>query len=104
MKKIDNLLIELSACHAAIKWAKNKSWLEIYSTCNRVDWLLWLFARTNSESLKELALAKGHCANTVRYLMLDKRSVRAVDIAIAFGEGNATLKELNAAYAAAYAA
>jgi hypothetical protein len=33
----------------------------------------------------------------------DDRSIKAVDTAIAFGEGTATREELDAAYAAAYA-
>jgi hypothetical protein len=45
-----------------------------------------------------LTLAKGHCANTVRHLMMDDRSIKAVDTAIAFGEGRATESELNIAY------
>jgi hypothetical protein len=42
-----------------------------------------------------LTLTKGHCANTVRHLMKDKRSRDAVDAAIAYGEGKITREELN---------
>ena len=53
------------------------------------------------KNLRELTLAKGHCANTVRHLMKDQRSIDAVDAAIAFGEGKITKEELlkYAAYA-----
>jgi len=98
------LLIKLDACDDAIKWASDKKWEEIYNTCHRGDWLLWLFKKTNPDDLQLLTLAKGHCANTVRHLMKDERSVNAVDTAISFGEGKATREELDAAYAAAYAA
>ena len=99
------LLIELNACESAREWAEGKTWAEAYNTCYRGDWLLWLFARTNPDDLQRLTLAKGHCANTVRHLMKDERSIKAVDIAIAFGEGRATIEELKVAYAAAaYAA
>jgi len=54
---------------------------------------LWLHQRTNKEDLKVRTLAKGHCANTVRHLMKDERSLKAVDTAIAYGEGRIT-KEL----------
>jgi hypothetical protein len=116
MKTINNLLSELKACDDAVKWAKDKSWEEIYTTCHRGDWLLWLFKKTNSDDLQLLTLAKGHVANTVRHLMKNERSIKAVDTAIAFGEGKITRAELNAAasaasasyasasYAAAYAA
>jgi hypothetical protein len=51
-----------------------------------------------------ITLAKGLCANTVRHLMKDDRSIKAVDVAIAFGRDEATLDELDSAYAAAAAA
>jgi len=98
------LLIKLDACEEAMEWAANKTWEEIYNTCHRGDWLLWLHFRTNKEDLKIRTLAKGHCANTVRHLMHDERSLKAVDTAIAFGEGRATSDELKAAAAAVFAA
>ena len=101
------LLNKLKACQEAMEWAGDKSWQEIYNTCHRGDWLLWLFKRTNPDDLKLLTLAKGHCANTVRHLMKDERSLKAVDAAIAFGEGKISRDELDAAAAsdgAAYAA
>ena len=91
------LLNKLNACKDAREWAGDKSWQEIYNTCHRGDWLLWLFKRTNPDDLKLLTLAKGHCANTVRHLMKDERSLKAVDAAIAFGEGKISRDELDAA-------
>jgi len=96
------LLIELSACEEATEWAADKSWEDVYNTCHRGDWLLWLFKKTNPDDLQLLTLAKGHCANTVRHLMTDERSIKAVDAAIAFGEGKISKEELDAtAWAAA---
>lgn len=97
------LLIKLRACADASEWAGDKTIEEIVNTCHRGDWLLWLAKRVDI-GLRPLTLAKGHCANTVRHLMKDERSVKAVDTAIAFGEGKATRKELDAAAAAAEAA
>jgi subtilisin family serine protease len=91
------------ACEPAVEWAENKTIEEVVATCHRGDWFLWL-AKKCDIGLQPLTLAKGHCANTVRHLMNDERSIRAVDIAIAFGEGKATREELAAAAAAAYAA
>ena len=98
-------LQSVEACEPAVEWAENKKIEEVVATCHRGDWLLWL-AKKCDIGLQPLTLAKGHCANTVRHLMNDERSIRAVDIAIAFGEGKATREELAdaAAYAAAYAA
>jgi hypothetical protein len=98
------LLIKLNACDEAIEWAGDRTIEEIVKDCDRGDWLLWLAKKIDIE-LQPLTLAKGHCANTVRDLMKNERSIEAVDMAIAFGEGRATMEELNnAANAAADAA
>ena len=102
MKKLE--FIDLEACEEAADWASGKTWKKVYTTCHRGDWLLWLFAKTNPNDLRELTLAKGHCANTVRHLMKDERSIAAVDAAIAFGDGKITKEELDAAANNTYAA
>ena len=97
-------LESIGACDDAIEWANGKSWKEVYHSCHRGDWLLWLYRRSKGYDLKKIALAKGLCANTVRHLMNDERSVKAVDAAISYGQGNLTKHELDAAADAAYAA
>jgi hypothetical protein len=104
MKILKEFLLEHKACDPGFKFAKDLTLEEFLNTCERGDWILWLFARINPNSLRELTLAKGHCANTVRNEMKDERSLKAVDIAIAFGEGKATKQELDAAADAADAA
>jgi hypothetical protein len=99
-----DLLIKLNACQDAKDWAADKDWKEIFETCHRGDWFLWLFKKTNPNDLQLLTLAKGHCANTVRDLMKDERSIKAIDVAIAFGESKASREELDAAAYAARAA
>jgi hypothetical protein len=96
-------LKSINACSNAIEWAESKTIEEVVATCHRGDWLLWLASKCDI-GLQPLTLAKGHCANTVRHLMEDDRSIKAVDTAIAFGEGRATREELSAVYAAARAA
>jgi hypothetical protein len=98
------LLKKLNACKDAREWAGDKSWEEIYNICHRGDWLLWLFKKTNPNDLQLLTLSKGHCANTVRHLMTDERSINAVDVAIAFGEGKASREEIDASAASATSA
>ena len=98
---IDQLLTKLNACREAQDWAKGKTFVEVYNTCYRGDWLCWLFSRTNPEDIQLLTLVKGYQANTVRHLMTDKRSLKAIDTAISFGEGRATSKELGKAADAA---
>ena len=104
MNTMDQLLNKLDACEEARNWAQGKTFEEVYTTCHRGDWLNWLFAKTNPEDVQLLTLVKGHQANTVRHLMKDERSLKAIDTAIAFGEGRATREELNNAAAAAFAA
>jgi hypothetical protein len=108
IQKMKNLLIELNACKEAREWAGDKTAEQIINECYRGDWLLWLAQRVDVD-FQLLTLAKGKCANTVRHLMKDERSIKAVDTAIAFGEGKADRNELAAAanaaaYTAAYAA
>lgn len=101
MEKLKELLEKLDACHQAKEWAEGKTIEEVWATCHRGDWMLWLFRRTNPDDTRLLMLAKGHCANTVRHLMKDERSTKAVDAAIAFGNGEINQEELKAAYVAA---
>jgi hypothetical protein len=93
-------LKELNACDEAMEWVGDRTIEEAVNDCHRGDWLLWLGQKIEIDHQK-LTLAKGHCANTVRHLMKDKRSVNAVDAAIAYGEGKIGKEELIAAYAAA---
>jgi len=104
MKTFKEYLHSVDACEPAIDLAGDKPIEQIVAECHRGDWLLWLAKKCGVE-LQPLTLAKGHCANTVRHLMTDERSLKAVDVAIAFGEGKATREELDdAADAAADAA
>jgi hypothetical protein len=107
MDNIDGLLSKLGACKAAREFAEGKSFEEIYKTCHRGDWLLWLFKKTMDDTevdLRKLTRVKALCALTVRHLMKDERSIKACEISLLFSEGKATRIELNDAYAAAYAA
>lgn len=92
---------------------KHKAWKKLYlfaedmtleeflEKCERGDWILWLFAEMNPDSERERVLTVGHCVDTARHLMKDKRSRDAVDAAIAFGEGKISREELDVARAAA---
>jgi len=106
MKEITlkEFLIKNNACKDGFDFAKNLTLKQFLNTCQRGDWILWLFAKTNPNSLRELTLAKEHCANTVRQLMEYERSTKAVDVAISFGKVKATIEELDNVAASAYAA
>jgi hypothetical protein len=100
MKKFQDLLKELHACSDACEWAGEMTIEEVVEKCHRGDWLLWLAKRANVDDRK-LILAKGHCANTFRYLMKDQRNIAAVDAVIKYGNGEITRDELNQHAAAA---
>ena len=66
--------------------------------------LLYPDFTTHPTQVRRRVLAAGLVANRVRHLMTDKDSIAAVDAAIAFGLGKIGLDELNRAAAAAYEA
>ncbi|MCK9621980.1 MAG: hypothetical protein M0R47_15780 [Methylobacter sp.] len=103
--KAKELLMKLGACIDAINWVGDRTIEDAWNECHRGDWMLWFYAKQYPENKRELYLAKGHCANTVRHLMTDERSIAAVDAAIAYGNGEIDEIELyNAARrSAAYA-
>ena len=102
MKTFKDLLIELKACKEFCEWAGDKTIEQVVADCHRGDWLIWLGKKIEIDSRK-FTLAKAHCANTVRHLMQDQRSLDAIDTAIKYGEGKASDEDLNEAesYAAA---
>lgn len=93
-KTLEAFLKQHNVCGDGFEFAKDLTLEQFLKTCKRGDWILWLFFRTNPNSFTELTLAKALCANTVRHLMKDERSINAIDIAIKFGQGLATQDEL----------
>ena len=100
MKAIE-ILRKINACEEACKWIADKTLQEAWDTCHRGDWMLTYYSRKYPEKKRELTLAKGHCANTVRHLMTDKRSLAAVDAAIAYGNSECSDEDLKKAAAEA---
>ena len=104
MKTLKEFLEKHDACDAGYEFAKDLTLKQFLETCPRGDWILWLFRRSNPRDRKLRVLVAAHCANTVRHLMKDERSTKAVDTAIAYGEGRSTIELLDVAAAAADAA
>ena len=96
-QQFQELLVRLNTCKDARVWAEGKTWRQVYDTCERGDWLMWLFEKTNPDDKRLKVLVGGHIANTVRHLMTDERSRNAVDVCIRYGIGEATDNELTAA-------
>jgi hypothetical protein len=101
-------LIELDACKGALEWAGDKTFEDVWKTCERGDWMLWLFHRMQDKDgwgdLRNKTAAKVKCVRLVEHLLTDQRSKDALNVAQRFSEGNATREELNSAAAAAYTA
>ena len=97
-------LIELNACAEALEWAGDKTWEEIYNTCHRGDWLLWLFAKTNPDDLRLLTLAKAHCTNTFRQSSYHAAGAASYVIAVVAFAGAAVAGAFAASTAGAFAA
>jgi hypothetical protein len=106
MLNIQTRLDKRRACKDAREWASGKTWQTIYDTCERGTRLTWLLSRHAPAGLDERTCVKlaAALANTVRDLMPDA-SKEALDVAIRYGNGEATDDELEvAADAAAWAA
>jgi hypothetical protein len=65
---------------------------------------LWVILRTELVSEKLMRLFAVWCARQVQHLITDIRSLKALDVAEAFANGEATKKQLDAALDAAWAA
>ena len=99
-----SILTEKKACTEGANWADSQTdYKKAWEACDRADWMLWAAQKFNVD-LKKLTLAKVACARTVQHLMTDNRSILALEVAEKFGEGVATLEEMNAAAADAAAA
>ena len=102
MKKFN--IYKFKPCLDATKYYDAcKSSEEAWNNCSRGDWMLWITSNLEVD-IKILTLAKVHCALTVRHLMKDKRSINALEVALEFVNGKATLEELKIADSAAHVA
>jgi len=97
---------KLHACESAMNWLeenKNKTIEELYASCDRGDWLLWLFAKLEIDR-KVLVLAACDCAEIVlKYIPEGEDRPRiAIETARKWCRGEATLEEVKFAACAAY--
>lgn len=70
---------------------------------NGLDDALWCLRAVDGYD-REIRLFAVDCARDVEHLMEDERSIKALDVAKRYANGEATKEELDSAYAAAYAA
>jgi hypothetical protein len=102
-EQLKDKLSSLYACEESIEWLNERNAEQMWNDCPRGDWMLWLLKKINLNKRK-FTLCKGKCAETVKGLMKDERSIKAVEVAIRYGYSEATEEELFAAYAYAAAA
>jgi len=89
-------LVRQSACQEARTWAANKTFDQVWETCKRGDWLLWLVGRLQADDRPYFAAA-AEIAGQVEHLMKHQQSRDAVATAKRYGQGLATWGELCAA-------
>ena len=104
------LLQTLKACKDARQWAADKTLHEVWTTCERGDWLLWLAGRMEGHpgwhTRQQIVLAACACAETaLPYVpVYENRPRLAMETARAWTRGEATLEQVGAAADAAGAA
>jgi hypothetical protein len=111
------LLRKISACEEACEWAKGKTLAEVWATCERGDWMLWLVGYMNGKkgwaTQQQVVLAACDCAElSLKYVAAGEARPRiAIETARKWARGEATIEEVtdaahaaHDAYAAAYAA
>lgn len=91
MKSFKEFLIKvnirtLSIDNDLIKWVDNKTIEEVVKECPYARWFFQI-SKTIGIPNKQIILAKGLCANTVRHLIKDKKVIIGIDAAISFGKG-----------------
>jgi hypothetical protein len=100
-------LITLGACKEAIKWVGDKPRFEVWETCRRGDWMLWVASKKNVDR-KLLVLAACDCAELADKYLNDKSrepARKAIAMARAWCNGEVTTEEVkHAADAATYVA
>ena len=82
MTILENFLTKNKACSNGFEYAKDMTLTEFYNNCNRGDWIIWLFSKTNANDTKALVLVAAHCANACRHLLEDERSLKAIEAAM----------------------
>lgn len=80
--QILNKLKELDACQAAMNWVGTRTLAEIWSDCERRNWLFWLLQRINVDR-KTLVLIACECARLALPCVKEGelRPVQAIEMA-----------------------
>jgi hypothetical protein len=111
-ERFEALLDGLGACSEAVGWAEGKSLAEVWTQCERADWMLWLCGKMAGEkgwpTRQEVVLVACFCAEGALPLFEkkypdDARPRKAIEAARAWARGSGDIEELNKARRNAYA-
>ena len=106
-EQFTELLKELNACKAAGEWAEGKTLTEVWETCHRADWLLWLAVMMADKpgwpSREQAILSTCDCAETALKFVPkgENRPRKAIQAARDFAGGRIDRWELADAGSAA---
>ena len=109
-KELSHLLKSLRACSEAKEWSKGKTLQDVWKTCERGNWLLWLCGHMSDKpgwpTRKEVVLATCDCAETaLKYVKEgEDRPRKCIETVRAWAAGTATLDEVRTAQRDANAA
>ena len=98
-------LVAIRACSDAVEWVGTRTIEQAWAECERGDWMLWLAGRIDIDR-KLLVSAACACAEPALAFVRagEDRPRLAIEVARAWCVGTATLDDVRAAAAAAYAA
>src|SRR3990172_4128216 len=99
-------LVKMDACAEAVEWARTQpSLARAWRVCPRGDWMLWLAEKRHVDR-KRLTWVACQCARTALRYVPDGEALplRCIEVTEAWTRGEATLDEVRAAGAAAWAA
>ena len=97
-------LSNIDACSPARQWVGDRTFEQAWRECERADWMCWIIQKSGQFDRKTVVMLAATMANTVRHLMMDQRSIDAVDTALRYAHGEATEEDLSNAALAADAA
>ena len=98
------LLLELNACDDAQRWAEGKTLAEVWATCRRGDWMLWLATRYGDVPRKTIVAIACGVAEPALIHATDPRPAECLAVVRRWLKDEATLEEVKAADAAGAAA
>lgn len=109
MMNLHAQLVKLGACTEAITWANGKELPEVWATCERADWMLWLVGKMTGKvgwpARQQIVLVTCLFAEDVllifeRKYPIDKCLRNCIEVVRKWANGEATIEDVHKAKAA----